>query len=87
MGACLRKQRLWETAYSAGGSLKPTAYTLGIQCNLAVELASVKCIQASQCLCLANEELAAAAGMLAGGTGVTPMYQVAKAILKNKSDR
>lgn len=28
-----------------------------------------------------------AAGMLAGGTGVTPMYQVANAILKNPADK
>ena len=27
------------------------------------------------------------AGMLAGGTGVTPMYQVANAILKNPADK
>lgn len=27
------------------------------------------------------------AGMLAGGTGVTPMYQVANAILKNPDDK
>ncbi len=27
------------------------------------------------------------AGMLAGGTGVTPMYQVANAILKNSADK
>ena len=26
-------------------------------------------------------------GMLAGGTGVTPMYQVANAILKNPADK
>lgn len=29
----------------------------------------------------------AATGMLAGGTGVTPMYQVANAILKNPTDK
>jgi hypothetical protein len=28
-----------------------------------------------------------AAGMIAGGTGITPMYQVAAAILKDPSDR
>ena len=27
------------------------------------------------------------AGMIAGGTGVTPMYQVAKAILKDATDK
>lgn len=28
-----------------------------------------------------------ATGMIAGGTGVTPMYQVAKAILKDATDK
>lgn len=31
--------------------------------------------------------MVAGAGMIAGGTGVTPMYQVAKAILKDATDK
>jgi cytochrome-b5 reductase len=35
---------------------------------------------------LSSTHVAAAAGMIAGGTGVTPMYQVAAAILKDPQD-
>ena len=34
-----------------------------------------------------NEALLSRAGMLAGGSGITPMFQVALAILRNEQDR
>lgn len=53
------------------------------------ELPSVlsACWQLSQLLTLLLTLLCWPAGMIAGGTGITPMYQVASIILKDSSDR